>query len=136
MKMISDNNLLLRALTLNAVFSGVSALLMFIAGGWLAAQFKLPGAASLYPLAALLLLFALQLGNIVRTKKIRTWEIIGIISGDIAWVAASVAIVILYYQAITPTALVLLDIAAVAVLFFAIMQIRGLTQYRKLEAQY
>ncbi len=134
--MISDNNLLLRALTLNAVFSGVSALLMFIAGGWLAAQFKLPGAASLYPLAALLLLFALQLGNIVRTKKIRTWEIIGIISGDIAWVAASVAIVILYYQAITPTALILLDIAAVAVLFFAIMQIRGLTQYRKLEAQY
>ena len=134
--MISDNSLLLRALTLNAMFSGFSALFMFISGGWLAAQFGLSNAVPIYVAAGFLGVFALQLINIVRSKNIRTWEIKGIISGDIAWVAASVAIIILYYQSITPTALILLDVVAVAVLCFAIMQIRGLQQYRKLEARY
>jgi len=134
--MISDNNLLLRALTLNAMFSGFSALLMIIAGPWLAAQFSLNNVIPVYIVAGFLAVFAIQLGNIVRTKNIRMWEIKSIISGDIAWVVASVAIIILYYQVITPTALILLDIVAVAVLFFAIMQIRGLKQYRNLEAQY
>jgi len=134
--MISDNNLLLRALTLNAMFSGFSAILMFIGGAWLAEQFSLSSVIPVYVVAGFLAVFAIQLGNIVRTKNIRSWEIKSIISGDIAWVVASVAIITLYYQVITPTALILLDIAAVAVLFFAVMQVRGLRQYRKLEAHY
>ncbi len=131
-KMISNNSLLLRALTLNAGFSGFSALLMFISGGWLAAQFALDSAVPIYAVAGFLTVFAIQLGNIVRTKNIRSWEIKSIISGDIAWVVASVAIITLYHQSITPTGLILLDIAAVAVLFFAVMQIRGLTEYRRI----
>ena len=134
--MISDNNLLLRALTLNAMFSGFSAVLMFIAGAWLAEQFGLSSVIPVYVVAGFLAVFAVQLGNIVRTKNIRSWEIKSIISGDIAWVVASVAIITLYYQVITPTAVILLDIAAVAVFFFAVMQVRGLAQYRKLERQY
>jgi hypothetical protein len=134
--MMSDNNLLLRALTLNAIFSGFSALLMFIAGGWLAAQFALESAIPIYAIAGFLAVFAFQLTVIVRTKNIRTWEITSIIVGDIAWVVASVAIVILYYRTITPAALVLVDLVAVAVLFFAVMQIRGLKRYRKLEVQH
>ncbi len=134
--MISDNHLLLRALTLNAMFSGFSALSMFIAGPWLAEQFGLNSVIPIYVVAGFLAVFAIQLGNIVRSKNIRSWEIKSIISGDIAWVIASVAIITLYYQVITPTALILLDIVAVAVLSFAIMQIRGLKLYRKLQAQY
>ena len=133
---MSDNNLLLRALTLNAIFSGFSALLMFIAGGWLAAQFALESAIPIYAIAGFLAVFAFQLTVIVRTKNIRTWEITSIIVGDIAWVVASVAIVILYYRMITPAALILVDAVAVAVLFFAVMQIRGLKRYRKLEVQH
>ena len=133
--MISDNNLLLRVLTLNAVFSGFSALLMFIAGGWLAQQFGLNSPIPIYAIAGFLAVFALQLANIVRTKKIRSWEIKAIISGDLAWVAGSVAIIILYYQSITAAGLMLVDIVAVAVLFFAVMQIRGLKQYRRLATQ-
>ena len=129
--MISSNNLLLRALTFNAIFSGFSALLMFIAGTWLAEQFGLQGPVIIYVLAGFLALFALQLGNIVRTREIRIWEITSIISGDIAWVLGSVAIISLYYQSITATGLMLMDVVAVAVLFFAIMQIRGLREYRK-----
>ena len=129
--MISDNNLLLRALTLNAIFSGFSALLMFISGGWLAEQFALESAVPIYAIAGFLAVFALQLGNIARTKNIRPWEIKSIISGDIAWVVASVALIILYYQSITATAVILVDVVAVAVLFFAIMQIRGLREFRR-----
>ena len=134
--MMSDNNLLLRALTMNAIFSGFSALFMFISGSWLEQQFALSGAIPIYAVAGFLAVFAINLANIVRTRNIRSWEIKGIISGDIAWVAVSVAIIILYYQTITPTALILLDVVAVAVLFFAIQQIRGLRQFRQLQGQH
>ena len=132
--MISDNNLLLRALTMNAIFSGFSALFMFVSGAWLAQQFALSSVMPVYAIAGFLAVFAFNLANIVRTRNIRSWEIKSIISGDLAWVAASVAIITLYYQTITPTGLILLDVVAVAVLFFAIQQIRGLQQFRKLEA--
>jgi hypothetical protein len=129
--MMPNNRLLLRALTMNAIFSGFSALFMFVSGSWLATQFALNSAIPVYALAALLALFTLQLVNIVRTRQIRAWEIKGIISGDLAWVAASVAIIILYYQRITTTAVILLDIVAAAVLYLAIQQIRGLVVLRR-----
>lgn len=129
--MISDNHLLLRALMLNAAFSAFSALIMFIAGGWVAEQLGLPSAVQVYAVAGFLALFALQLGNIVRTRNIRIWEIAGIIGGDIAWVIGSVVLVTLYFQSITATGLILIDIAAVAVLTFAILQIRGLKEFRR-----
>jgi len=129
--MISDNHLLLRALMLNAAFSAFSALIMFIAGGWVAKQLGLPSAVQVYALAGFLAVFALQLGNIVRTRNIRIWEIAGIISGDIAWVIGSVVLVTLYFHSITATGLILIDIAALAVLTFAILQIRGLKEFRR-----
>ena len=129
--MISDNHLLLRALTLNAAFSAFSAIMMFIAGGWIAEQLGLASAVSVYAIAGFLLLFALQLSNIVRTRNIRTWEIAGIISGDIAWVIGSVVLVAIYYQSITASGLALVDVIALAVLTFAILQIRGLMAFRR-----
>ena len=129
--MISDNHLLLRALMLNAAFSAFSALIMFIAGGWVAEQLGLPSTVQVYALAGFLAVFALQLGNIVRTRNIRIWEIAGIIGGDIAWVIGSVVLVTLYFQSITATGLILIDIAALAVLTFAILQIRGLREFRR-----
>ena len=128
--MMSDNNLLLLALKLNAMFSGFSAFCLIAAGNWLAVQFALESALSIYFIAGCLAVFALLLANIVRTKNIRTWEITGIIIGDIAWVVASVVLVVLFYKSITTTALVLVDLVAIVVLFFAVMQIRGLKQYR------
>ena len=131
--MNSDNKLLLRALTLNAIFSGASALIILIAGGWFVGQFSLGTAVPVYVIAGILAVFAIQLTNIVRTRNIRIWEITGIIVGDIAWVVASVVIVALYYRTFTPTALILVDLVALAVLLFAVMQFRGLRQYRKSE---
>ncbi len=129
--MIRDKHLLLRALTLNAAFSAFSALMIFVAGGWVAEQLGLASAVPIYVTGGLLALFALQLWNIVRTRKIRTWEVAGIISGDIAWVIGSVVLVALYYRSLTAAGLLLVDIVALAVLFFAILQIRGLREFRR-----
>ena len=130
--MTPDPTLLLRALKLNALFSGLSALGLFIAGSWLAAQFALERATPVYAVGGGLAVFAVQLVNIVRTKRVRPWEVTGIIVGDIAWVVASAVLLGLFYRTITPAAVMLVDLVAVVVLFFAMMQIRGLQQYRKL----
>ena len=125
-----NNNLLLHAIKMNAIFSGLSALVLMLAGPWVAAQLGLAGATPVYVTAGLLAVFALQLGNIVRTGVIRPWEITSIIGGDISWVAASAVLVVLFYPALTITGLILVDFVALAVLYLAIQQIRGLRALR------
>jgi hypothetical protein len=68
--------------------------------------------------AVFLALFALQLWNIVRTRKIRTWEIAGIIGGDIAWVAGSFVLIAIHYDSVSSLGIVLIDLVAFAVLLF------------------
>lgn len=116
---------------MNAVFSGLSAVAMLLAANWVAEQVGLPGAANVYAVAIFLLFFAAQLGNIVRTQVIRTWEIVAIIVGDLMWVAGSVVLGTLYIQSFSTIGAVLVDAAALAVLIFAVMQIRGLREYRR-----
>lgn len=132
--MLSENHLLLRALRMNAIFSAFSAIVMFIAADWLARQFALASHVPIYAVGGFLAIFSLQLANIVRRRRIRNPEIMSIIGGDIAWVIASVVLVALHYQSMTATAMVLVDVVAVAVLFFAIQQIRGFRAYRNGEA--
>jgi hypothetical protein len=123
---MSDNTLLLRALRLNVIFSASSALMLLLAGPWVAAQLGLTSVMPIYVTAVLLGLFALQLGNIVRTRKIHDLEIAGIIFADIAWVLGSVVLGALFYSSLTTAGLVLVDGVAIAVLYLAIQQIRGL----------
>ena len=70
--MMSDNNKLIRALRMNAVFSAFCTLAMLLFGNWIAIQLGLPDAVQIYVLAGILLLFVLQLANIVRSRVIRT----------------------------------------------------------------
>lgn len=128
---MTNNHFLLRALKLNAVFSGTSALLLLAAGPWVAAQLGLGSATPVYVTAGLLAVFALQLGNIVRSKKIRSLEISAIIIGDLTWVAGSAILVALFYGSLTTVGLLLVDLVAIAVLIFAIQQIRGLRAFRR-----
>ncbi len=125
------NNLLLRGLTMNAIFSAFSAVTMLLAADWVARQVGLPGPANVYAVAIFLVFFALQLGNIVRTGTIRTWEIVAIIVGDLLWVAGSVVLGVLYFRSFSMIGAVLVDAVALAILIFAIMQIRGLREYRR-----
>ncbi len=129
--MKTSNNLLLRGLTMNAIFSAFSAVTMLLAADWVARQVGLPGPANVYAVAIFLVFFALQLGNIVRTGTIRTWEIVAIIVGDLLWVAGSVVLGVLYFRSFSMIGAVLVDAVALAILIFAIMQIRGLRAYRR-----
>jgi len=122
---------LIRALKMNAVFTGVSALFLFAAASWFATQLGLADAIPVYIVAALLTLFAVQLSAIVRSRKIRFLEVAGIIGGDLAWVGASIVLVGLYYESITTAGLMLIDVVSIAVLTFAVLQIRGLRAYRR-----
>ena len=126
--MKSKNSLLLQALTLNAAFSTICALIMLLASSWIAQQLGIEQAMSVTLTAVFLALFALQLWNIVRTRKIRTWEIAGIIGGDLAWVAGSFVLIAIYHDSVSSLGIVLVDLVAFAVLFFAILQIRGLRE--------
>ena len=121
-----NHSLLLQALRLNAYYSGISSIVMFATGPWIAAQLGLASVMQVYVIAGFLILFSLQLGNIVRTGVIRRWEVVGIIVGDLAWVIATVVLVAIYFEALTTIGLLLVDLVALAVLFFAIQQIRGL----------
>jgi len=131
---MSDNGPLLHALRMNAVFSSISAVALLVAGPWIATQLGLSSAIAVHVVGGGLILFALQLWNIVRTREIRRWEIQGIIGGDIAWVVGSVLLVALFYSEITVTGLVLVDIVALAVLVFAVLQIRGLRALRRVSS--
>lgn len=125
-----DKRPLLEALRLNAIFSGMSALLMFAGASWIASQLGLESSLPVYTTAAILVLFALQLANVVRTKVIRRWEIIGIIGGDVTWVVASLVLATMFLDQLTTTGLVLIDAVALAVLFFAVRQYRGLRVFQ------
>ena len=128
---MSKDNLLLRALRMNAYFSGISSLALLSAAPWLAAQLGLGGSLPVYAVAVLLALFALQLARIVRSRDIKTLEVAGIIGSDIAWVVASAVLVALYYPSMTAIGIVLVESVALVVLFFAIQQLRGLRVVRK-----
>jgi hypothetical protein len=129
--MKQNSNLLIRGLKMNAVFSALSAAAMLLAADWVARQLGLPGPANVYAVAIFLLIFAAQLGNIVRTGMIRTWEIVAIIVGDLLWVAGSIVLGVLYFRSFSTIGAVLVDIVALAVLIFAIVQIRGLREYQR-----
>ena len=128
---MSNNHLLLRALRMNAYFSGISSLVLLSAASWVAAQLGLGDSLPVYAVAVLLALFALQLARIVRSRHTPTPEVIAIIAGDIAWVAASIVLVALFYRSMTATGIVLVVLVALTVLFLAIQQIRGLRALRK-----
>jgi hypothetical protein len=113
------SDLLMRALKMNAVFSGLSAVAMLLAADWIAQQVGLPGPANVYAVAVFLLFFAAQLGNIVRIQAIRTWEIVSIIVGDLLWVLGSIVLGAMYFRSFSTIGI------------FAVMQIRGLREYRR-----
>jgi len=123
---MTNTHPLLSALRLNAIFSGTSAVFLLVAAPWIAAQLGLPGSLPVYIVGGFLMLFALQLANIVRSGNIRTWEVGGIIAGDLAWVLGTVVLVGMFYSSLTTVGLLMVDIIALAVLAFAILQIRGL----------
>jgi hypothetical protein len=131
---MSDSSSLLSALRSNAVFSGFSALMLVIGAPWIAVQLGLGSTLAVYVTAGVLALFAMQLAHIVQTRQIRTMEIIGIIGSDMAWVVGSGVFVAIFYESITMAGFFLVDVVAAIVLFFAVLQMRGLRALQAVDA--
>ena len=124
-----DASLLLTALGANALFSFGSAIALFIAGSWIAAQLGLPPEASLDTVAVLLGLFALQLATIVLFKRLYVLEIALIIAADILWVLGSGIGLIMFSGDMSGTGKWLVAGVALAVLGFAEAQGLGLKRW-------
>lgn len=125
-----QSNLLIKALAANAAFSGFSAITLILFSGWIASQLGLPDTTPVVITGVALALFALQLAAIAKSRRVKTWEILSIIVGDLIWVVASVVLGIIYIDQLTTIGQVLVFGVALVVLVFAECQGIGLKRWR------
>ena len=126
---MSESTGLRKAIRINAIFTTICVAFLMFGARWLAPHLGLHGVGWLYALATGLALFVIQLVGILRSDRIRQWEIRTIIGADIAWVLGSLFLVVNYFEQLSTVGLLLIDLVAVAVLAFAVMQYRGLKAY-------
>ena len=126
--MPAEARLLLTAIGANAAFSLVSAATLLLAGDWISQQLGTPPE-SLLSVAAILGLFALQLGSIVLFHRIKVWEIIAIITADLLWVVGSAVGLARYHSQLSTEGIVMVVVVALAVLAFAELQGLGLKRW-------
>jgi hypothetical protein len=119
------SNFLRRALTIDAVVSGVTALLLVLAGTKLARWLDVPEALPRYA-AIVLVPFVIYVGILARREVVPRASVVAVIAMNIAWVVASVWLVM--GGAIRPNALGYAFIIgqALAVALFAELQYVGL----------
>ena len=122
---LAVSNFLRRVLTIDAVVSGSTALLLMLAAGQLAPRLGVPDALLRY-VAILLVPFAIYVGILARREVVPRGSVVAVIAMNVAWVIASVWLVI--GSAIQPNALGYAFIIgqAVAVALFAELQFVGL----------
>lgn len=124
------DRLLRRALSANAAFSGLSGIALIVGFGPIGqlVGVHLPGL--FIAIGVGLLLFALGLSqNARRTTIDRTQAVIATIA-DIAWVAASGAILLINPEPLTLAGKWLIAIVADVVALFAVLQLWGLRRWR------
>ena len=123
--MIHPSLLLRRAILADALFSGVSALLLTLGAGALAPWFNLPETL-LRETGLFLIAYALLLGWLGTRQSMPKALVMIVIAGNAAWTLASIAL--LFSDAVTPNLLGELFVAAqaIAVGAFAELQYIGL----------
>lgn len=121
---------LFRALTANALFSGLSALTLLMAPAMVAGWLGSGQTGLLLVIGGGLLLFALRLGMLVRNGEAAVTEVWTIIAGDLGWVAGSALLILLALGRGTPTlstaGIMLIGVIGTVVLLFALWQYRAL----------
>ena len=116
-----------QALMGNAVFSTFCGASILLADPLIAAFLGTPDV-SLVPLGVALLIFAAYLLLLSRSNRLPKAVIGGVIGGDWAWVAASVALVVIKSEWFAPLGMGLILAVAIAVMMFALWQGRGLKE--------
>jgi hypothetical protein len=127
--MIHPSLFLRRAIQADAVFSGVSALLLTFAGGALAPWLNLPEAL-LRETGLFLIAYAALVGWLGTRQSMPKPLVVIVISGNAAWTLASIAL--LFSGAVTPNLLgeAFVAIQAIAVGALAELQYVGLRRSR------
>lgn len=117
-------NILQKALTGNAVFSTLSALILLIFSTTMTDLFGLKEQFPFLIIGVVLLLFA---GTIVfEIKRQRKKPVYWIIIQDILWVLGSIVLLFLQPFGISTAGNILIAIVALVVLVFAILQYQGI----------
>jgi hypothetical protein len=131
--MIASSLFLRRALLADAVFSGISAVLMTLAAGALASLLNLPEAL-LSETGLFLIAYTALVGWLSARQSVPKPLVIIVIAGNAAWTVASVAL--LFSSLINPNLLgeILIVAQAIATGVFAELQYMGLSRSRGVAA--
>jgi hypothetical protein len=127
--------LLRRILTVDATVSGGFGLLMLLLAGQLVAPLGLPAALS-RTLGALLLLFGLAVLALARRPAPPRAGVIAVVATNLAWVVASVALLLAGWIELTRLGSAFVLAQALAVAAFAALQVLGLERSTPATAAY
>lgn len=133
--MDSEDTLLRRALLANAVFSGMSALVIVAAAGTVGRLLGSVSPGILYVFAGALALFALDLLHQIRSEELSRRRALGATISDLVWVVGSGILLLIRPESLSQTGLVIVATVAVMVLVLAISQWIGLRSWRTLETR-
>ena len=129
----TDSGLLFRALLGNAVFSGVSGLVLLLAAAPVAAATGIQPPGVLMAVGIGLIGFCVLLLRHVRREHITRAEAVLISALDLGWVLGSIGLLVLYADLFTPTGYIAVIAVAIVVLLFFELQALALWQTRRTE---
>ena len=127
----TDSSLLFRVLLANALFSGISGLILLFAAGAVSRLIGFENPQLLMALGAGLLVFSFLLARHVRRQRIGRTEAIAISIMDLGWVLASAGLLLLYPDLFSPAGVVAIIAVAVIVLVFFELQALALWKTRQ-----
>jgi len=119
-------NKLQTALKVNALFSGISGIVLIILNHQVAKIFGTENNTIFWIIGLALVFFAITI--IVEIKKQRSLAILWIIIQDFIWVIGSIILLVLNPFPITPTGTIIIGIVALIVLFMGLNQAKALAK--------
>ncbi|MEP3244711.1 MAG: hypothetical protein ABJN40_11180 [Sneathiella sp.] len=125
---LSATPLLKYTLLTNAATSAITGLLCLVANGFLTDLMGLASTIYLYIVGAGLLVFAADVYFTATKSPIKPLFVKMIIGADISWVVGSFLLTFLMPEYFTLTGIVLIEVIALGVLGFAVLQSVGLKQ--------
>lgn len=119
-------NKLQTALKVNALFSGISGIILIILNQQIAKIFGIENNTIFWVIGLALVFFAITI--IVEILKQRSLAILWIIIQDFIWVIGSISLLVSNIFLITPTGLTIIGIVALIVLFMGLNQAKALAE--------